>query len=117
MVLPALALQALSAYFSVAICNTERGRKPQNQHSILLLAPMDNDKLFIIASYKHCVSIALASLGNEACKIYANLVGAEPGYVLGKTCRSVCFATTNHARNLGRFGTRLKLWGMFRNAP
>jgi hypothetical protein len=58
MILLALALQALSAYISVAICNTERGRKPQNQHSIRLLAPIDNDKLFIIASYKHCASFA-----------------------------------------------------------
>jgi hypothetical protein len=57
MVLLALELHALSAYFGVAICNTGRGRKPQNQYSIRLQAPIDNDKLFIITSYKHCASI------------------------------------------------------------
>src|SRR5262245_13548132 len=77
MVLPAIALKALSAYFSVAICNTGRGRKPQSQYSIRLLAPMDNDKVFIIASYMHCLSIALASPGNEACKRYANRVDGD----------------------------------------
>jgi len=33
------------------------------------------------------MSIALVSPGNEACKRYANLVGAEPGYVLGRNRR------------------------------
>ena len=51
-------LRALSAYFGVAICNTGRGRKPQNQNSIHMLALIDNDKLFTITSYKHCASFA-----------------------------------------------------------
>jgi len=76
-------LHALSAYFGVAICNTGRGRKPQNQYSIRLPTPMDNDKSPIIASYKHCAS----SPGNEDCKRYANLFGAESGYVLRKRGR------------------------------
>jgi hypothetical protein len=41
MALLALAFYSLSAYFGVAICNTGCGRKPQNQYSIRLLAPID----------------------------------------------------------------------------
>jgi len=58
MVLPAIALQELSAYFGVAIRNTGRGRKPQNQYSIHLLAPIDYNKSFILTSYNHCSSVA-----------------------------------------------------------
>jgi hypothetical protein len=47
MVLLALAHHALSAYFGVAICNTECGRKPQNQYSIRLLAPIDKGEFII----------------------------------------------------------------------
>jgi hypothetical protein len=35
------------------------------------------------------MSIALVSQGNEACKRYANLFGAEPGYVLGTNRRRI----------------------------
>jgi hypothetical protein len=55
--------------FSVAICYTGCGRKPQNQRSIRLLAPIDNGKSFILL----LISNALASPGNEGCKRYANL--------------------------------------------
>jgi hypothetical protein len=47
MVLLALAHHALSAYFGVAICSTECGRKPQNQNSISLLAPIDKGEFII----------------------------------------------------------------------
>src|SRR5215510_3664697 len=39
------------------------------------------------------------------------LAWSRPAIALS-SCRFVCFATTNHARNLGRFGSRLKLCGM-----
>jgi hypothetical protein len=58
MVLLSLTLRALSAYFGVAICNTGRGRKPQNQYSIRLLAPIFDDKLFIITSHMRCANFA-----------------------------------------------------------
>jgi hypothetical protein len=47
MILLALALHALSAYFGAAICNTGCGRKPQNQYSIRLLAPIDKGEFII----------------------------------------------------------------------
>jgi hypothetical protein len=46
-VLLALALHALSAYFGVAIYNAGCGRKPQNQYSIRLLAPIDKGEFVI----------------------------------------------------------------------
>jgi hypothetical protein len=45
---PALALPALSAFFSVATCDTGCGRKPQNQYLIRLLAPIDNGKSLLL---------------------------------------------------------------------
>jgi len=47
MALLALAHHALSAYFGVATYNTECGRKPQNQYSIRLLAPIDKGEFII----------------------------------------------------------------------
>jgi hypothetical protein len=67
MVLLALALHALSVYFSVAICNMGCSRKPRNQYSIRLLAPIDNGKSFILL----LISYALVSSGNKTCKRYA----------------------------------------------
>jgi hypothetical protein len=55
--------------FGVVIFNTECGRKPQNQCSIRLLAPIDNGKSFILL----LISNALVSPGNEVCKRCANL--------------------------------------------
>jgi hypothetical protein len=46
MELLSFALHALSAYFGMANCNTGCGRKPQNQYSIHLLAPIDIGKSF-----------------------------------------------------------------------
>jgi hypothetical protein len=45
---PALALPALSAFFSVATCDTRCGRKPQNQYLIRLPAPIDNGKSLLL---------------------------------------------------------------------
>jgi hypothetical protein len=53
----------------VVFYNTGCGRKPQNQCSIRLLAPIDNGKSFISL----LISNALVSPGNEVCKRYANL--------------------------------------------
>jgi hypothetical protein len=50
------------------------GRKPQNQCSIRLLAPIDSGKSFISL----LISNAPVSPCNEVCKRYANLIGAEP---------------------------------------
>jgi hypothetical protein len=47
MVLLALAHHTLSAYFGVPICSAECGRKPQNQTSIRLLAPIDKGEFII----------------------------------------------------------------------
>ena len=148
----ALARHALSAHFCLAICNIGRGRKPQNQFSIRLLAPW---KVIHFTSHKRCASFARKlslqeicqsfwrrtrlCLGNESqaynkgtkkeaaftcnddcwskpmyCEL--QLARSRPAIALS-FCRSVCCATTNHSRNLGRFGTRQKLWAMSRNAP
>jgi hypothetical protein len=69
MVLLVLELHALSVYFSVAIRNTGCGRKPQNQYSIRLLAPIDYGKSLLLL----IISNALGSSRNEICKRYANL--------------------------------------------
>jgi len=79
MVLLALALNSLPACFAVAICNTGHGLKPQNQYLIRLLAPIDNDKLFIITSYEHCVSFARNWSLQEICQSFCSPNPLCPG--------------------------------------
>jgi Transposase IS66 family len=95
MILMALALHALLAYFGVATCNTGCGRKPQNQCSIHLLAPTDNRKSFTFL----LISNAPVSSRNETCKRYANLkcqqlyVAPLPGRVKEARYDATCDAT------------------------
>jgi hypothetical protein len=82
MVLLALALHTLSAYFGVAICNMGCSRKPQNQYSIRLLAPIHNRKSFNLL----LISDALGLSRNEVCKRYAKLFAHRIWLCLAKAC-------------------------------
>src|SRR5262249_1425563 len=68
--------------FGVVIYHTGCGRKPQNQCSIRLLAPIDNGKSFILL----IISNALVLPGNEVCKRYANLFAHRQRTADVETC-------------------------------
>ena len=53
-------------------------------HKINTQSDCSRQLTMISCSLLLLISIALVSLGNEACKRYANLFGAESGYVLRK---------------------------------